>query len=81
MTTGLTCVFLFTIFAPGLCRKSSAFWVTLASLIGIPLYKYIPALKVFPHEIYFLWVLCLAVFFAVMVLDKEPIKQITFEEE
>ena len=81
MTTGLTCVFLFTIFAPGLCRKSSAFWVTLASLIGIPMYKYIPALKVFPHEIYFLWVLCLAVFFAVMVLDKEPIKQITFEEE
>jgi len=81
MTTGTTCVFLFTVFAPQLCRKSHVFWVTLASLVGIPMYKFIPALKVFPHEIYFLWVLCLAVFFVVSALDKNAIEISSTNEE
>ena len=82
MTTGTTCVFLFTVFAPGLCRKSHVFWVTLASLIGIPMYKYIPALtKTFPHEIYFLWALCLVVFFVVSAVSKDKIKTPDFSEK
>ena len=81
MTTALTCVFLFTVFAPGLCRKSSAFWTTLAGLIGIVVWEFVPVLHVLSHVIYFEWMLCIGVFLLVAVLDKERIKEVTVREE
>ena len=81
MTTALTCVFLFTVFAPGLCRKSSAFWTTLAGLIGIVVWEFVPVLHVLSHVIYFEWLLCIGVFLLVAVLDKERIKEVTVREE
>ena len=35
LTTAFTVVFLFTVFAPSLCRKNSAFYTTVVGLIGI----------------------------------------------
>lgn len=81
MTTALTCVFLFTVFVPGLCRKSSAFWTTLAGLIGIVVWEFVPVLHVLSHVIYFEWLLCIGVFLLVAVLDKERIKEVTVREE
>ena len=75
MTTALTCVFLFTMFAPGLCRRSSAFWCSVVGLAGIVLWRVVPALHVFPHEIYFEWIICVATMFIVAAIDKTPIKQ------
>lgn len=81
MTTALTCVFLFTVFAPGLCRRSSALWTTLVGLAGIVVWEFVPALHVLSHVIYFEWLLCIAVFLLVSVLDKNKIKKIAVKEE
>lgn len=81
MTTALTCVFLFTVFAPGLCRRSSAFWTTLVGLAGIVVWEFVPALHVLSHVIYFEWLLCIAVFLLVSVLDENKIKKIAVKEE
>lgn len=74
MTTGLTCVFLFTVFAPGLCRRSSAFWTTLVSLVGIVVWEFVPALHALQHVIYFEWIICIITFLVVAVIDKTSIK-------
>ena len=81
MTTALTCVFLFTVFAPGLCRRSSAFWTTLVGLLGLVVWEFVPALHVLQHVIYFEWLLCIIVFLIVAVLDKTPIKKPEMVEE
>lgn len=81
MTTALTCVFLFTVFAPGLCRRSSAFWTTLAGLAGIVVWEFVPALHVLSHVIYFEWLLCIGVFLLISVLDKDKIKPLEIKEE
>ena len=81
MTTALTCVFLFTVFAPGLCRRSSAFWTTLAGLVGIVVWELVPALYVLSHVIYFEWLICIAAFLLVAVIDKTPIKKVEMTDE
>ncbi len=81
MTTALTCVFFFTVFAPGLCRRSSAFWTTVAGLLCIVIWEFVPALHVLQHVIYFEWLVCVAVFLLVSVLDKEKIKEIEIVPE
>lgn len=81
MTTALTCVFFFTVFAPGLCRRSSAFWTTLVGLLGLVVWEFVPALHVMKHVIYFEWVLCIATFLLVSVVDKTPIKKPEMVEE
>ncbi len=86
MTTALTCVFLFTVFAPGLCRRSSAFWTTLVGLAGIFLW-FMPGnafafVKTIFHEvIYFEWIICIATFLLVAAIDKQKIKDAVCTEE
>ena len=82
MTCGLTCVFFFTMFAPGLCRRSSAFWTTLVSLLGIALW-FVPGSPLagikplFANEvIYFEWPICIITFLLVAMLDKNKIKEV-----
>jgi len=76
MTTALTCVFGFTVFAPGRCRRSSAFYTTLVGLAGVVIWhlNLVPALKIFPHEIYFEWLICILTMLLVPLFDKTPIK-------
>lgn len=74
LTSAFTIVFLFTIFAPQFCRKSSAFYTTLAGLIALALWQLVPAVRVLPQVVYFEWLVCLVVFFAVYIFDKRPIE-------
>ena len=81
MTTALTCVFLFTVFAPGLCRRSSAFYTTLIGLLGLVVWEFVPALHVLQHVIYFEWLICIVTFLIVAVVDRTPIKVPEYVEE
>lgn len=74
LTTAFTVVFLFTVFAPKLARKNSAFYTTLVGIIGILLWQFVPAVRIFPHVIYLEWILCLATFLLVPLFDRQPIK-------
>ncbi|MDY4919736.1 MAG: sodium:solute symporter family protein [Phascolarctobacterium sp.] len=86
MTTALTCVFFFTVYAPGLCRKSSAFWTTLVGLAGIFLWfmpgNVLGAIKpIFKEVVYFEWVICIVTFLLVSVFDKNKIKNLEILEK
>ena len=74
LTTAFTVVFLFTVFAPSLCRKSSAFYTTIIGMAGLLVWQFVPVLHVLQHPIYFEWIICVATFLMVAVLDKAPIK-------
>lgn len=74
LTTAFTIVFLFTLFAPGLCRKNTAFYTTLAGVITLIAWQLFPAVRIFAHPIYLEWAVCLAVFFLVPVFDSRRIK-------
>ncbi len=86
MTTALTCIFFFTVFAPGLCRRSSAFWTVLVGLAGIVLW-YMPGNVLggvqafFKEVVYFEWVICIITFLLVSVIDKRPIKEVEIVNE
>ena len=73
LTTAFTLIFLATMFCPSLCRKNSAFYTTLAGILGIFAWVLIPQTHFVPHVIYFEWVICAITFFIVRVIDKEPI--------
>jgi SSS family solute:Na+ symporter len=73
LTTALTLIFLFTVFAPKMCRKSSAFYTTLAGIAVVAAWFVFEPLKVFVHPIYLEWPVCLAVFLAVMAIDPRKI--------
>lgn len=75
LATAFTVVFLFTIFAPGLCRKNSAFVTTIVGLVALLAWEFVPALKIFQHPIYLEWFACLAAFFLTTLIDKQPIKK------
>lgn len=81
MTAPLTVIFLFTVFAPSLCKKNAAFYTTVVGLIGIVAWAYLPALHVFQDVIYFEWVICVITFLIVYVVDPTPIKVPKLEEE
>ena len=53
LTTAFTLVFLCTMFAPGLCRKSTAFWTTLVGIVGLLVWQLCPGIRFLPHVIYF----------------------------
>ena len=73
LTTAFTVIFLFTIFAPGLCRRNSAFYTTLAGMLVLILWQFVPAIRILPHVIYLEWLVCVGVFLLMPLLDKRPI--------
>jgi len=77
LTTAFTVIFLFTIFAPGLCRKSSAFYTTLVGMTALAAWQLFPVVRVFAHPIYMEWLVCLVTFFLVAVIDKRKIAATT----
>ena len=76
LTTAFTVVFLFTLFAPGLCRRSSAFYTTLVGIGGLFLWQLVPAIRFLPHVIYFEWLICIVTFLGIAVFSHEPIRQL-----
>jgi SSS family solute:Na+ symporter len=80
LTTAFTLVFLCTMFAPGLCRKNTAFWTTLVGILGLVAWTFIPSIRIFPHVIYFEWLICIITLLIVRAIDKEPIKKPTLKK-
>ncbi|AYD39941.1 sodium:solute symporter family protein [Clostridium fermenticellae] len=81
LTTAFTIVFLFTIFAPKLCRKNSAFYTTIAGIITLFLWQLLPSFRIFPHVIFMEWIICLAAFFLTSILDKTKIHNPEFKDK
>lgn len=73
LTTAFTLVFLFTMFAPGLCRKNSAFYTTLAGMASLFVWQIFPQIQFLPHPIYMEWLVCLITFLIVSVVDRQKI--------
>ncbi|MBP2662907.1 MAG: sss: transporter, solute:sodium symporter family [Firmicutes bacterium] len=73
LTTAFTLVFLFTLFAPGLCRRSSAFYTTLAGILALLAWQFIPTVRIFAQPIYLEWSVCLLTFLTVAIFDTRKI--------
>ena len=73
LTTALTLIFLFTVYAPGMCRKSSAFYTTLASILVVAAWLLFDQLRIFVHPIYLEWPVCLAVFLLINRIDRRRV--------
>lgn len=74
LTAAFSVVVLFTLFAPGLCRKNSAFYTILAGLITLIGWQTVPAIRLLPHVIYMEWAVCTGVFLLTYLLDSAPIQ-------
>ena len=73
LTTAFTLVFLFTIFAPGLCRRNSAFYTTLAGMLALLAWQVFPQVQIMAHPIYLEWLVCLVTFLVVPIFDSAKI--------
>ncbi|QZY55918.1 sodium:solute symporter family protein [Crassaminicella profunda] len=73
LTTAFTVTFLFTIFAPGLCRKHSAFYTTVVGILVLVLWTFVPSIRIFSHVIYLEWIVCIGTFLTVAVFDSAKI--------
>jgi len=74
LTTAYTLIVLMTMYWPAACRRSSATWTLLATMIGLTLWQLMPAeWRFLPHPIYWTWLVSLATFFLVAVVDKRRI--------
>lgn len=73
LTAAFSAIVLFTLFAPQLCRKNSAFYTILTGLAVLILWQTVPAVRVFPHVIYLEWLACVGAFLLTYVLDQAPI--------
>ncbi len=75
LSTAYTLVVLMTLFAPGLCRRSSATATLAATMASLAAWLLSPAsFHVLPHPIYLTWLVSLLTFFAVAVLDRRRIE-------
>ena len=74
LTAAFSVVVLFTLFAPGLCRKNSAFYTIAGGLLTLVLWQTFPAIRILPHVIYLEWLVCVSIFLIVHILDTNPIK-------
>lgn len=69
LTTAFTVTFLFTVFFPGLCRKSSAFYTTVVGILVLVLWHFIPSIRIFSDVIYLEWIACIVTFLAIAAFD------------
>lgn len=70
LTTAFTVIILFTMFAPKLCKKSSATWTLLAGIFVLFMWMFIPESRIVSHPIFIEWPVCLGTFLLVSVFDK-----------
>lgn len=74
LTTSYTIVLLFTLYAPSLCKRGSAFWTVSIGIIYLAIWQFVPAIRVVPHPIYLAWPIGLITFFLVYFIDQRPSK-------
>jgi SSS family solute:Na+ symporter len=71
LTTAYTLIVVITMFAPSLCRRSSPTW----TLLALVAWLLAPASwRIFPHPIYFTWLVSQATFFLVAVADRRRLE-------
>jgi SSS family solute:Na+ symporter len=74
LSTAYTLVVLMTIFWPAACRRSSASWTLTATMVALAAWLIAPSQwRVLPHPIYFTWLVSLATFGLVGLVDRRPI--------
>ncbi len=74
LTTSYTLLVLMTMLAPKLCRRGSAVWTLGATKLALVFWLLAPEqFKVFPHPVYFLWLVSLVAFFVVAIFDRRGI--------
>ncbi len=76
LTTAFTVTFLFTVFAPGLCRKQSAFYTNVVAILVIALWQFVPAIRIVPQVIYLEWIACIVTFLLVPIFDSNKITEL-----
>lgn len=75
VSTAYTLIVLMTLFWPSICRRSSASWTLAATMIALGAWLIAPpSWRVLPHPIYFTWLVSLATFFLVALIDRRPIR-------
>jgi SSS family solute:Na+ symporter len=72
LTTAYTIILMATLYAPKLCRRSTAFWCLTVGIVALLAWQFGPEAwhGSIPHVIYLEWAACLAAFFIVALLDK-----------
>lgn len=73
LTAAFSVIVLFTLFAPRLCRKNSAFYTILTGVAVLIVWQAVPAVRIFPHVIYLEWIACLGAFLLTYLIDPVPI--------
>lgn len=73
LTAAFSVIVLFTLFAPSLCRRNSAFYTIMTGVVVLVLWQTTPGIRIVPHVIYLEWLACLATFFLTYLLDSKPI--------
>ena len=74
LTTSYTLIVLMTMLWPGACRRGSAVWTLGMTKLALVAWLLAPAeWQVFSHPVYFLWLVSLATFGVVAVVDRRRI--------
>lgn len=82
-----TVIFLFTAFAPGFCKKQSAFWTILVGLVAAILWAFVPSVSGFfrsiglVHPAYMELIITLPLFLILNMVFSEPIGAVMLEED
>jgi SSS family solute:Na+ symporter len=80
LTTAYTLITLMTIFWPSVCRRSHATWTLITAMAALVIWFLFPGIASgfksagLPHPIFFCWIVSLATFFVVFLVDKRKIE-------
>jgi len=75
LSTAYALIVIATMFTPGLCRRSSATWTLLATMVSLLVWLTVPSARLgLPHPIYATWLASLVAFGLVAALDRRPIQ-------
>jgi SSS family solute:Na+ symporter len=75
LSTAYALIVIATMFTPGLCRRSSATWTLLATMVSLLVWLAVPSARLgLPHPIYATWLASLAAFGIVAAVDRRPIQ-------
>ncbi len=81
LTTAFSVIVLFTMFAPRLCTKNSAFYTIISSLIVLLVWQFIPSVRIFPHVIYLEWLVCPIIFLMFSIFEPNSVAKPAVESD
>jgi SSS family solute:Na+ symporter len=74
LTTAYTLIVLMTMLWPSMCRRSSATWTLVTTMLSLVAWLVAPpSWRFLPHPIYLTWIVSLVTFFLVAVFDRRGI--------